>query len=196
MCTTYPCGGSKEGHFQPRCLLPPTLMVRPNRSISDFTFILSRIRIRFSLHLFDNLHQVLDIFVVAHQLFWREWCTPVCSAASKPGSRDIIRANGTSQTWTPLRMLHASGRILRKLTKYLPSTRLQDGQWTREFIDYKTSKITDEDSLRGLMFDQDLGFSHTLHARKERRRRCIHPHLRERGRPICWSPATSKSCSI
>jgi len=48
----------------------------------------------------------------------------------------------------------------------------------REFIDYKTSMITDEDPLPGLLFYQDLGFSHTLHVLKERRRRCEHPHLR------------------
>jgi len=33
----------------------------------------------------------------------------------------------------------------------------------REFIEYKTSMITDEDPLRGLLIYQDLGFSHTLH---------------------------------
>ena len=32
-----------------------------------------------------------------------------------------------------------------------------------EFIDYKTSMITDEDPLRGLLFWWDLGFSHTRH---------------------------------
>ena len=31
----------------------------------------------------------------------------------------------------------------------------------KEVIDYKTSMITDEDPLRGLLFYQDLGFSHT-----------------------------------
>ena len=31
----------------------------------------------------------------------------------------------------------------------------------RQFIDYKTSMITDEDPLRGLLFYWDLGFSHT-----------------------------------
>jgi len=36
----------------------------------------------------------------------------------------------------------------------------------REFIDYKTSMITDEDPLRELLSYQDLGFSHTLHALK------------------------------
>ena len=29
----------------------------------------------------------------------------------------------------------------------------------REFIDYTTCMITDEDPLRGLLFYQDLGFS-------------------------------------
>jgi len=33
----------------------------------------------------------------------------------------------------------------------------------RELFDYKTSMITDEDPLRGLLFYQDLGFSRTLH---------------------------------
>jgi len=51
----------------------------------------------------------------------------------------------------------------------------------RELIDYKTSMIIDEDPLRGLLFYSDLGFSLTLHVLKERRRRCEHPHLREKG---------------
>ena len=38
------------------------------------------------------------------------------------------------------------------------------------FIDYKTSMITDEDPLRGLLFHLVLGFSHTLHVLEERRR--------------------------
>ena len=38
-----------------------------------------------------------------------------------------------------------------------------------EFIDYKTSMVTDEDPLRGLFFYHDLGFSHTLHVLKETR---------------------------
>jgi len=33
----------------------------------------------------------------------------------------------------------------------------------RELIDHKTSMITDEDPLRGLLFYYDLGFSHTAH---------------------------------
>ena len=41
---------------------------------------------------------------------------------------DNIRANGISQKWTPLRMLPAPGSIARKLTKQLPSTRLQGGK--------------------------------------------------------------------
>ena len=44
-------------------------------------------------------------------------------------------------------------------------------QGERKFIDYTTSMITDEDPLRGLVFYWDLGFSHTLHVLKERRRR-------------------------
>jgi hypothetical protein len=32
----------------------------------------------------------------------------------------------------------------------------------REFIDYKTSMVTDEDPLRGLLFNYDLSFSCTL----------------------------------
>jgi len=36
----------------------------------------------------------------------------------------------------------------------------------REFIDYKTSMITDEDPLRGLFFYQDLGFSHYTFLKK------------------------------
>ena len=44
---------------------------------------------------------------------------------SHPG--DSIRANGTTQKWTPLGMLPASGSIPRKLTQHLPSTRLQSG---------------------------------------------------------------------
>jgi len=45
---------------------------------------------------------------------------------SQPG--DNIKANSTSQKWTPFGMLAESGGIPRKLTKYLPSTRLQGGQ--------------------------------------------------------------------
>jgi len=37
------------------------------------------------------------------------------------------------------------------------------GYSEREFIDYTTSMITDEDPLQGLLFYWDLGFSHTLH---------------------------------
>ena len=48
----------------------------------------------------------------------------------------------------------------------------------REFVEYKTSMITDEDPLRGLLFCQDLGFFNTVHVPKKRRRRCEHPHLR------------------
>ena len=44
----------------------------------------------------------------------------------------------------------------------------------REFIDYTTSMITDEDPLRGLLFYQDLGFSHTLH---------VHSHASSVPRP-------------
>jgi len=40
---------------------------------------------------------------------------------------DNVRANGTSQKWTPPRMLPGPGSIPRELTKYLPSTRLQNG---------------------------------------------------------------------
>jgi hypothetical protein len=36
----------------------------------------------------------------------------------------------------------------------------------REFIDYKTSMITDEDPLRRLLFYEDLGFFHTQHVHK------------------------------
>ena len=43
--------------------------------------------------------------------------------------------------------------------------------------------ITDEDPLRGLLFYLYLGFSHTLHVLKERRRRCEHSHLRVKGSP-------------
>ena len=47
--------------------------------------------------------------------------TPV----SHPG--DNMRLNSSSQKWKPLRMLSESGSIPRKLSKYLPSTRLQGG---------------------------------------------------------------------
>ena len=43
----------------------------------------------------------------------------------RPGNN--IRANGTSQRWTTLRMLPESGRISRKMNKKLPSTRLRGG---------------------------------------------------------------------
>jgi len=39
----------------------------------------------------------------------------------------------------------------------------------REFIDYKTSMIKDDDPLRGLLFYQDRGSCHTLHVLEERR---------------------------
>jgi len=48
--------------------------------------------------------------------------------------------------------------------------------------------ITDEDPLRGLLFYQDLVFSHTPHVIKERRRRCEHPHLRGKGSPVPAGP--------
>ena len=48
----------------------------------------------------------------------------------------------------------------------------------RKSIGYTTILITDEDFLRGLLFYQDFGCSHTLNVLKERRRRCEHPHLR------------------
>jgi hypothetical protein len=41
----------------------------------------------------------------------------------------------------------------------------------RDFIDHKTSMITDEDPVRGLLFYWDLGFSLTLHVLTERRGR-------------------------
>jgi len=44
-----------------------------------------------------------------------------------------------------------------------------------EIIDYETSMITDKDPLRGLLFFQDLGVSHTLHVR------IIFPFFRFRG---------------
>jgi len=37
----------------------------------------------------------------------------------------------------------------------------------RDFIDYKTSMITDEDLLRGLLFYLDLGILHTRHLLNE-----------------------------
>ena len=40
-----------------------------------------------------------------------------------------------------------------------PLARFQPRTEETEFIDYKTSMITDEDPLRGLLFYQDLGFS-------------------------------------
>ena len=40
---------------------------------------------------------------------------------------DSIRANGTSQGWTPLRMLPGSSSVPQKLTQYVSSTRLQGG---------------------------------------------------------------------
>ena len=47
---------------------------------------------------------------------------------------------------------------------------------------------TDEDPLRGLLFNWDPGFSRTLHVLKERRRRCEHPHLRGKGKPVPAEP--------
>ena len=35
-------------------------------------------------------------------------------------------------------------------------------------MDYKTSMITDENPLRGLLFYYDLGFSHALHVLKKK----------------------------
>ena len=51
----------------------------------------------------------------------------------------------------------------------------------RELFDYTTSMIKNRDPL-------DLGFSHTLHVLKERRRRCEHPHIREKGSPVPAGP--------
>ena len=68
------------------------------------------------------------------------------------------------------------------------STQAELGHAEREFISYKTSMITDEDPLRGLLFYLDLGFSHTLHVLEERRRGCVHPHLREKGSPVHAGP--------
>ena len=51
----------------------------------------------------------------------------------------------------------------------------------REFIDYKTSMVTDEDPLRGLLFYQSRAFSHTLHVLNDMRRRCEHSHLWGKG---------------
>jgi len=45
--------------------------------------------------------------------------------------------------------------------------------------------ITDEDPLRGLLFYEDLGFSHTLHVLKERRRRCEHLAGQSPHRDVC-----------
>ena len=42
--------------------------------------------------------------------------------------------------------------------------------------------LTDEDPPRGLMFYWDLGFTHILRGREDRRRRCEHPHLRGKDR--------------
>jgi len=52
--------------------------------------------------------------------------------------------------------------------------------------------ITDEDPLRGLLFYQDLSFSHTLHVLKERTRRCEYPHLR--GRAVEWMGLGERGC--
>ena len=49
-----------------------------------------------------------------------------------------------------------------------PSTSTFEQPTRVKCIDYKTSMITDEDPLRGLLFYWDLGFSHTLHVLKER----------------------------
>jgi len=46
-----------------------------------------------------------------------------------------------------------------------PPTR-SNSRRSRPTPDYKTSMITDEDPLRGLLFYRDLGFSHTLHVRR------------------------------
>ena len=45
-----------------------------------------------------------------------------------------------------------------------------------------------EGPLRGLLFYKDLGFSHTIHVLKEKRRRCEHPPFREKGSPIPAGP--------
>ena len=60
-------------------------------------------------------------------------------AANKP-SEDIIRANGTSQKWTPLRKLPESSSIPRKLSKHLPSTRLQGGEELRMEDDERSKR--------------------------------------------------------
>ena len=55
-----------------------------------------------------------------------------------------------------------------------PENRVPSGSCAlqRQFIDYKTSMITGEDPLRGLLFYQALGFSHTLRALKGVRMYC------------------------
>ena len=54
----------------------------------------------------------------------------------------------------------------------------------REFLDYKTSMITDEDPLRGLLFSWDLGFSHKLHVLKKGDGGANTPISRERAAPF------------
>ena len=48
--------------------------------------------------------------------------------------------------------------------------------------------ITDEDPLRGMLFNWDLSFSHTLHVIKARRRWCEHRHLRGEGSSVPTGP--------
>ena len=55
--------------------------------------------------------------------------------------------------------------------KLRPALLLTSSSFVGQFIDYKTSMVTDEDPLRGFFFYWDLAFFHTLHVLEERRRR-------------------------
>ena len=71
--------------------------------------------------------------------------------------------------------------------KLRPALLLTSSSFVGQFIDYKTSMVTDEDPLRGFCFYWDLAFFHTLHVFKERRRRCkkTTPLVKGQPRPFC-----------
>jgi len=63
-----------------------------------------------------------------------------------------IRANGTSQKWTPFEMLPESGSIPRKLAEYLPSTRLQGGE---DLVNGRARQLA-HDALRQVVLVSNL----------------------------------------
>ena len=104
-----------------------------------------------------------SLFFITATVDWRGWCLHVAS---------LILQN--RRFWRVWRMRqHMFIGYPRTDKQILPDSRYtysvsfsRTALIHREFIDYKTSMIRDEDPLRGLLFYKDLGFSHTLHVLK------------------------------